>query len=321
MTAVPLQTIVPRPDLVVSFLKTVLFRLRQRALRSAVDAVLTALFRKRYVQFLDSRSSHRLIVRNIQGMPMALSTTDLGATPILLMLDRREPVATETYREALVCLDAQSDRPLTVLDVGANIGYYTLLTTQVLGENAKIVAHEPDPRNVRVLEENIHLHDLGDRVVVEQVAVGDQNGTVELALSSSNPGRNQVPMAGIPEAQQPWFDDRIEVESRKIDTLLADNDIATDTVDVVRIDVEGYEQRVLRGMQDVLEAGGPRLLFVEVHQPQLREGGELERFVSLLEGHDFDIVSASDGNHQFDLDSVRDIVDVDCGPVRLVLER
>lgn len=311
----------PRPDLIVTFVKTVLNRTKQGAFRSALDASLTVLFRERYLRFLNRWSDDGLIIRRIQGMPMVLSTTDIGATPALLMLDRREPVATETYRESLQRLADETDGEITVLDVGANIGYYTLLTSEIFGDDTEILAFEPDPRNIKVLKANIGLHGLEERVSVEQVAVGDENDTVELALSSWNPGLNQVPLDDIPDSQRTKFDDRIEVESHTIDSILEERDVDGGAVDVVRIDVEGYEQRVLRGMQSLLDAGRPKLLFVEVHEPQLREGGEFDTLISLLDNYEFKILSASDGNDPLRLDSVRDMSTIKNGPIRLILAR
>ena len=71
---------------------------------------------------------------------------------------------------------------MTVFDVGANIGFFALAAANLVGENGKVVAFEPNPSVVARLKENVALNGLADRVKIEQSAAGDFDGTAEFCL-------------------------------------------------------------------------------------------------------------------------------------------
>jgi FkbM family methyltransferase len=132
-----------------------------------------------------------------------------------------------------------------VVDVGANIGYYVLLFRRLIGPDAAIDAFEPDPDNRVELERNVRANALPN-VRLHAAAVGARAGTVALA-----PGLNsKVEASGT-----------VQVPMVTLDAAVSGR------VDLLKIDVDGYEGFVLEGAQGLLERERPAL-FLELH-PQL----------------------------------------------------
>lgn len=133
---------------------------------------------------------------------------------------------------------------MTVVDVGANIGYYLLLFQQSIGANGRVVCIEPSEENLPELRRNIGINRFSN-VELHTVALGDHDGTTGLH-SGINSG---VAEDGAAEYTVPL---------RRLDHLLRER------VDFLKIDVEGYEGQVLAGAEALLAESKP-LLFLELH--------------------------------------------------------
>ena len=130
------------------------------------------------------------------------------------------------------------------LDIGANIGSYTVLASKVC--TARTVAFEPDSQAASVLAQNIILNDVDSLATVHQIAVGEDNG--EIAFTTGLDTMNRV--------ARPDDTVRQVVRIARLDDI---DDAAMPTL--VKLDVEGYEERVLAGADRVL--GSPSLLAVQ----------------------------------------------------------
>ena len=139
-----------------------------------------------------------------------------------------------------------------VVDVGANVGYYLLMFERGVGRDGQIVSIEPSPLNLTEIRLSIEANEFRN-VQVHDVAVGTEEGKTGL-LDGINSG-----VVGTGEGA-------FDVEMRSLDSLL------TDRVDLLKIDVEGYEGQVLSGARSVLERDRP-VLFLEVHPFALDQHG------------------------------------------------
>jgi FkbM family methyltransferase len=146
------------------------------------------------------------------------------------------------------------------LDLGANIGYYTLLFAKLVGSDGKVFAVEPDSRNIPILKNNIALNNWHTRVKVMELAVSAKD-------SHSNFIHDKFSnLSRLDFSQQESLANKVKVLS--LDSLGQ----IIGKVDVIRMDIEGAEVRVLsKGNQDYLSKldKGTRI-FVEIH-PQIYE--------------------------------------------------
>jgi FkbM family methyltransferase len=145
-----------------------------------------------------------------------------------------------------------------VWDIGANEGYYTRKFAETVGAPGLVVAFEPSPQNIEKL--NRQVRGL-ENVVVEQVAMSDSSGTASFFYS---PGGDQTD--GLSRR-------RADMEETIVLTRRADDFASRYPPSVIKIDVEGFEPEVVRGMQDTLRSAGLRAVFIEIHFLTLRQRG------------------------------------------------
>ena len=151
----------------------------------------------------------------------------------------------------------------TVVDVGAHIGYFTLLISRLVGPEGKVFALEPLPRNVIRLEEHLFRNHCSHNTKVFQVALAEYDGKEQfLYFDFATIGRFSSAESEVRD--KPSGD--ITVECRSLDSLLQDNSIKLP--DFVKIDVEGAELRVLQGAENLLRISRPKLL-IEFHNKKI----------------------------------------------------
>jgi FkbM family methyltransferase len=146
----------------------------------------------------------------------------------------------------------------TFVDIGANIGDFTLLAARVMGDEGTVLAFEPSAGNVRWLEESIRVN--GYRCVrVLPLALSDHDGEAELHLSGARGRHTLKPYKWLEEVGSET------VPLRTLDGVLADEGV--ERVDVVKIDVEGGEVEVLHGAERTLSGDRPMTLLLDLHPP------------------------------------------------------
>ena len=162
---------------------------------------------------------------------------------------------------------------MTFLDVGANIGYYTALAARAVGPNGKVVALEPDPESYSYLEKTIDANSAGN-VKSFRVAASNAPANLPLFISKDNRGDNRLYASADKRSQ-------VEVEARPIDELLTENNIST--VDLIKIDVQGYEPKVIAGLSKTI-ARSPNLTILTEFWPKgiTEAGGEAKMFLDDL---------------------------------------
>mgnify|MGYP001987944123 FL=1 len=192
----------------------------------------------------------------IHGATVVLNPTD----PVVsgaLHFGVYEKAETRFFQSA--CRDG-----MTFLDVGANLGYYTALATRAVGPNGRVLAVEPDPDSFGYLEQTIAANAVGN-VQAFPVAASDAPATLPLYISTDNRGDNRLYASGEDRPQ-------VEVTARPLDALLRENKI--DTVDLIKIDVQGYEPKVIAGLRETITASPNLTLLTEFWPQGIDEAGE-----------------------------------------------
>ena len=173
----------------------------------------------------------------------------------------------------------------TVLDLGANLGYYTLLAAKLVGKKGKVYAFEPEPRNYNLLLKNIELNGY-DNVIPMQKAVSNKTEVVKLFLNSEDSGAHTI-------RQSDSNKEFIEVESVALDDFFKDE---LHPIDVIKMDIEGTEMAAFLGMDRIIKGNKNLKIFCEFY-PALIEGVSYsaEEFAhKLLEDWHFSILAIDD---------------------------
>ena len=165
-----------------------------------------------------------------------------------------------------------------VIDVGANIGYYTLIFAKLVGKKGKVIAFEPEPKNFELLKKNIIANELSN-VILEQKIVSDKNEKTKLFLANSGIVGHRI----SPTKNMKNF---IEVDSIILDDYLEKNNL-TNKINFLKIDVEGAEIKVLDGSKNTLK-NSPLKIFTEFNREVIKKSGmDPNQFLSLLSSYNF----------------------------------
>jgi FkbM family methyltransferase len=165
-----------------------------------------------------------------------------------------------------------------VVDVGANIGIHSHVFARAVGPSGKVTAFEPDPLLFGAMVSSIKANNLRN-ISIHQLALGDQSGCGRLKRGLFNSGDNRLSANALPTSA----DDSVEARIVTLDDVLDG-----EPVDFIKIDVQGAEVNVLRGMKQIVEAN-PRLqLFVELWPYGLRAmGSSAEELLALMADYGF----------------------------------
>jgi FkbM family methyltransferase len=213
-------------------------------------------------------------MRHVLGDPVAIESDGFrieGPFDSRWMLARMKIASWEPFQLELFKGELRSG--MTVLDIGANIGFYSLTASRAVGDGGSVYAFEADPRNVFHLKANVISNRCTNITVVEK-AVGESAGT-QIFRMAEKPTHSSLftSMRDMPVIAT------LEVETVAIDDVLAHNP----TVDVIKMDIEGGEPAALRGMATTLRASPNLRLFVEYEPLALEAAGESpEEFLHAL---------------------------------------
>jgi FkbM family methyltransferase len=198
-----------------------------------------------------------------------------GAT---LRLDLRDRIQClmwcDAYeRETKLIFQVFISRGSTVVDIGANVGYFSVLAAALAGEAGAVHAFEPDPSCFVTLKENTNSV---RQVTVWDLALSDQEGFATLYRTERDSE------SGWGSILKPSPDHKTQIKVRKtiLDQWLVDNVVTN--VDFVKIDAEGSEYRILQGSEHVLANHGPALLFEANEECLARDGREVSDLLSLM---------------------------------------
>jgi len=178
----------------------------------------------------------------------------------------------------------------TVVDLGANIGYFTLLAAKLVGQKGKVFAFEPEPKNYNYLKKNIEINSYNN-VVAVQKAISNKNGKTKLYICSCDAGHHTINQyEGILAYSRGHRTEKksIEIETVNLDDFFKNKE---ESIDVIKMDVEGAEMLALLGMDNILRKNKKIKMFVEFFPLLIKSMGHSpERFIrKLLEDCQFSI--------------------------------
>jgi FkbM family methyltransferase len=169
-----------------------------------------------------------ILLKHIYGFSIYLNPNDFGISPAIGVIGWYEPSVTELFKKLL-------KRGSVVVDVGANIGWYTLMAAQRIGDDGSVYAFEPEPVNFAFLTRSIKTNRYSN-VDANEICISNIEGQLPFHLALTNLGSHSI----IPQPDRPR---NVYVKCTTLDKAL----INLDSIDILKIDVEGSEPEVLEG--------------------------------------------------------------------------
>lgn len=154
----------------------------------------------------------------------------------------------------------------TILDIGANIGWYSVLAASIIGKTGKVFAFEPDEKNARLFQINSAISDPHCVIELHRSAVGDKNGETLLYKSEANLGDHRL------------FSDGSSCDTESINIITLDSfftDIPLESLpNIIKSDTQGCEVKVLKGAKTLLSKGWRPIMILEFWPFGLEHSGD-----------------------------------------------
>lgn len=234
--------------------------IRQRARN---EAMIRGLCANAYV------GDETLLCRVLGRYKMYVDATDLSLSSHLLLDGYWEMWLTEALAEVV-------QPGMTVCDIGANLGYFTVLMADLAGESGRVHAFEPNPHMARRLARSVAVNGFQQRVAVHADALSDAEGVFRLVVPEYQPGGGFLVAGG----------DGTETEGVPVRARRLDSYDELGLPDVIKIDAESSEQAIWRGMAGVLAGGRPLTVFLEFAGVRYADPGA---FLDELLAHGFSL--------------------------------
>jgi FkbM family methyltransferase len=202
---------------------------------------------------------------------MFVDTRDIGISTHLMLDGFWEMWVTEAMLRAV-------RRGSTVLDIGANLGYYSILMADLVGPEGTVIAFEPNPAMTGLLRKSVDVNGMGAIVKIHDVALGAASGSAVLNARIDHPGGAHI-------ARDKGDASSIHVSVRRLDEF---EEAAA--AEFIKMDVEAFEPQVWSGMSKILQRAQPLTVFMEFSPSRLasadaflREIAQWDFSVSILE--------------------------------------
>ena len=169
----------------------------------------------------------------------------------------------------------------TVIDIGANFGYFSLLASSLVKDSGRVISLEPEKENYNFLMRNIELNQISN-ILPLNIAAGKFKKEVELFIDPLNDGGHSL--GGIsPETSEQIESTEIlksKVQMDTLDSLL--NTEKVGKIKIIKIDTEGWEFDVIQGTISTIKRFSPPIILAEVNRIGLRRAGASEKYLRLL---------------------------------------
>jgi FkbM family methyltransferase len=223
----------------------------------------------------------KALTENIFGHSMILDTRDTSLTPHLITKGFWEIWITQVFLESI-------EENMNFLEIGANVGYYTLLAASRTGKNNQIFAFEADANTYGLLSKNLEINGFIDKVITINKAVYSDSRKLSFSSFRDHHGSNSV--IKFPEKTIEKYRDKVtisEVNTTSIDEFFEKK---IPEIGLIKIDAEGCEPQIFRGMVNLLDSNPSIKIICEFAQELIMALGEdPEVFLDDLEKQGFSL--------------------------------
>ncbi len=256
---------------------------------NAPEFIYTTIFKPKPIQSLVNWVILKIIPESI-----------LLPTGRILFFNKKDPVVSgalalgvyEGFETSL--FQAELKAGMTVVDIGANIGYYTVIAANAVGQTGKVIAFEPDKQSADILQKNIKTNKFNNISFINK-AVSNTIGLLHLYVSNKNRGDNRIYDPG---------DGRQYVE---VEVTTLDHTISPETrIDIIKMDIQGAEALALDGMEESIKRSKKITFFTEFWPESIKNTGRSpEEFLKKLISLGFTLYYINDEQKQ--LEEINDI--------------
>ncbi len=213
---------------------------------------------------------------NVLGKKLYINKMDTVVSESLLGKETWEPQMTKLLLKYL-------SKYRTFVDIGANIGYFSLIIGNTLIDKGKVFAFEPASNNFKFLEKTINEANLGN-ITIEKLALGDSESEGFIYLNDENFGDQRL-----------WGEKTKKKEKIQITTLDRYFSNISTNPELVKIDVQGYELKVLKGAISLLKKKRIKVIVSELWPSGLKSAGDSwEKYVAYLRKYGFNLFEILD---------------------------
>jgi len=175
-----------------------------------------------------------------------------------------------------------------VVDIGAHVGVFSVMAAKVVGQGGLVVAIEPELTNQSFLQENVMNNGVETTIRIVGGAAGSGKGKGKLYLSGRSTQHSFYNVSNIGE----HMDDFVEVDIDSLDNIVAE--LGIKKLDFVKIDTQGWEVEVLKGMTAILGQPGVKIAIAAYHS--LPDGNaEAPRVIQFLQSRGVKAIQYKDG--------------------------
>lgn len=153
------------------------------------------------------------------------------------------------------------------IDIGANIGLFSLNASKIVGNQGKVVAFEAFSSNFKQFKNNISINNFKN-IISENKAISNQNSTIEILYNEEDHN------IGMASAFLKDFTSKEIVESITLDEYASTHNISK--IDLIKIDIEGGEYNAILGMTKILTNSKPQVI-MEINHQTLQDSGHTEK--------------------------------------------
>ena len=199
-----------------------------------------------------------MLIQTLHGLKYFIDPSDEIMAPQLVVYRQWEPDLS-----SFIISSVTSDT--VFVDIGANFGYFTCLAASKIGSNGtgRVISVEPNPAMQRLLRKNVRINWSLGPIEIHNCAIADRTGFVEFVVPNGRAANASV--VASPAAQD---DGRFIVPSQSLDELLKGA-----KVDLIKVDVEGFETAVLRGANNTLRKSAEVQIVLEWSLAQMQTAG------------------------------------------------
>ena len=209
---------------------------------------------------------HKVLTRTAYGHSIVLDSRDQSLFPHITLGGVWESWVTKVMRDTL-------SPGMTVVDVGANVGYFTLLACGSVGQEGRVYAFEPDPETYRMLFRSVEMNGFRPFCECYQLALSSVRGSATFYRFSAHFGGNSLWHQGGSTTEFGDEVSEVQIQTVPFDDFAEQAGIAGRRIDVIKIDTEGSEAHVLQGMRKTLAANPDITLICEFNAQHIRTSG------------------------------------------------